>query len=215
MFEPRSGGNSVRACLGQRLPLFPTLWHKDVRLWVTLSVSPISSDRSHSVLKVAMMVEKSVIDNHLKACIIVGFDFLWIAGSSAQSHRPIIFASPDCLVERTFIIEIYLDNSLKSKKELTVPNYRNPLYVAKEYARMIEIGEARSEIDLARIIGISRARVVNLFTKLIKLETSILKLMEKLGDPLTSPIITERMLPPYVNDMKTKDALFKMTSATT
>lgn len=53
-------------------------------------------------------------------------------------------------------------------------NYRNPLYVAKEYARMIETGEAKSESDLARKLGISRVRV-NHFIRLLKLDGSIIR----------------------------------------
>ena len=116
-------------------------------------------------------------------------------------------------MDRTFTIAICLDNPQKSKKEWIATNYRNPLYVAKAYARMLETGEAKSESDIARIMGISRARV-NQFIKLLKLDTLIHQSIEKLGDPLKSPIITERMLRPYVHDMKTKDALIKILSTT-
>lgn len=90
-------------------------------------------------------------------------------------------------------------------------SYRNPLYMAKEYARMIETGEAKSESDLARKMGISRVRV-NQFIRLLKLDTSIIKAIEKFGDPLTSRIITERMLRPYADNIKTKDTLIKILS---
>lgn len=119
--------------------------------------------------------------------------------------------SPDCLVERTFTTEISLENTKKTKKERIIPYYRNPLSVAKEYARMIETGEAKSGSDLARKLGISRVRV-NHFIRLQKLDASIIQSIENLGDPLTSRIITERMLRPYVRDMKTKDALIKILS---
>ena len=107
--------------------------------------------------------------------------------------------SPDCLVDRTFTIEISLDNTKKPKKERILPVYRNPIYVAKEYARMIKTGEAKGESDLARKIGISRVRV-NQFIKLLKLDALIIQSIEKLGDPLTSRIITERMLRPYTRN---------------
>ena len=90
-------------------------------------------------------------------------------------------------------------------------NYHNPLYVAKEYARMIETGEAKNESDLARKIGISRVRV-NHFIRLLKLDASIIQTIEKLGDPLQSRIITERMLRPYVRNLKEKDELIKIIS---
>lgn len=90
-------------------------------------------------------------------------------------------------------------------------NYHNPLYAAKEYARMIETGEAKNESDLARKIGISRVRV-NHFIRLLKLDASIIQTIEKLGDPLKSRIITERMLRPYVRNLKEKDELIKIIS---
>jgi hypothetical protein len=70
---------------------------------------------------------------------------------------------------------------------------------------MIETGEAKNESDLARKLGISRVRV-NQFIRLLKLDTSIIKAIEKLGDPLTSQIITERMLRPYVRNSKAKSS---------
>ena len=119
--------------------------------------------------------------------------------------------SPDCTADRTFTIEITLANTKKPKKERIIPIYRNPLYVAKEYARMIESGEAKSESDVARNLGISRVRV-NQFITLLKLEASIIRTIEKLGDPLRTRIITERMLRPYVRNLKEKGELIKIIS---
>jgi DNA repair protein RadC len=63
---------------------------------------------------------------------------------------------------------------------------------------MINSGEAKNQAELARIKGISRARVTQILN-LLKLNSLIVKKLEKLGDPLKSKIITERMLRPYVN----------------
>ncbi len=62
---------------------------------------------------------------------------------------------------------------------------------------MIKTGQIKSEADLARKLGISRVRV-NQIVRLLKLDTQIVKQIEKLGDPLSSQIVTERMLRPYV-----------------
>ena len=62
---------------------------------------------------------------------------------------------------------------------------------------MINSGEVKSEADLARKLGISRVRV-NQIVRLLKLDSLIIKHIEKLGDPLPSQIITERMLRPYI-----------------
>jgi len=103
-------------------------------------------------------------------------------GRTAQgSSAHVNIGSPDCLVDRTFTIEISLDNPKKPKKERILPIYRNPIYLAKEYARLIETGEARNESDLAQKMGISRVRV-NHFIRLLKLDASIIQIIEKLGD---------------------------------
>lgn len=75
------------------------------------------------------------------------------------------------------------------------PTYRNPIYRAKEYARMIESGQAKNESDLARKIGISRVRVCQ-YVRLLSLDASIVKALEQLGDPFTDRVITERRLSP-------------------
>ena len=62
---------------------------------------------------------------------------------------------------------------------------------------MIKTGQAKSEADLARKLGVSRVRV-NQIIRLLKLDTQIVKQIEKLGDPLSSQIITERILRPYI-----------------
>ena len=77
------------------------------------------------------------------------------------------------------------------------PTYQNPIFRAKEYARMIESGQAKNESDLARKIGISRVRVCQ-YVRLLSLDASVVKALEQLGDPLTKRIITERLLRPYL-----------------
>ncbi|GAG12690.1 unnamed protein product [marine sediment metagenome] len=76
--------------------------------------------------------------------------------------------------------------------------YRNPIYLAREYKQMIESGKVRNQSELARKLGISRARVTQIL-RLLKLDSFLVQELEKLGDPLKSEIITERMLRPYVN----------------
>jgi len=60
------------------------------------------------------------------------------------------------------------------------------------------MGEVKTQAELARIKGISRARVTQILN-LLKLDSLIIQELEKLGDPLKSKIITEQMLRPYVN----------------
>lgn len=58
---------------------------------------------------------------------------------------------------------------------------------------MLHSGEYASQTDLARKIGVSRARV-NQMLRLLKLPPSIQETVLQMGDPLTSLEITERKL---------------------
>ena len=105
--------------------------------------------------------------------------------------------SPDCNIDRTFIYQFFFQTVVK--KSLTPKKiYRNPIYLAKEYKKMIDTGEAKTQAELARLKGISRARVTQILD-LLKLDSLIIQELEKLGDLFKSKIITERMLRPYVN----------------
>jgi len=48
--------------------------------------------------------------------------------------------------------------------------YRNPIYLAKEYKQMIDSGIVKNQAELARIKGISRARVTQILN-LLKLDS--------------------------------------------
>ena len=58
---------------------------------------------------------------------------------------------------------------------------------------MINSGEAKNQAELARIKGISRARVTQILN-LLKLDSDIIQKLDKLGDPLESKIVTENCL---------------------
>ena len=63
---------------------------------------------------------------------------------------------------------------------------------------MIDNGQVKNQADLARKLGISRARATKIL-RLLKLDSLVIQELEKLGDPLKSKIITERILRPYVD----------------
>lgn len=120
--------------------------------------------------------------------------------------------SPNWMADRTFTLTVYfVDKS--PKPEPPRKKHRNPIHLAKEYVRMIETGEAKSESDLARKLNISRVHV-NHITRLLKLNTEIMKAIEQLGDPLTSQVVTERMLRPFVDSQgsKIENLLMKLNS---
>ena len=72
---------------------------------------------------------------------------------------------------------------------------------------MIDSGQARNESDLARQIGISRVRV-NQIIRLLKLDKQVIEIIEQLGDPMKSRIITERCLRNYLKKSPEKQRTF-------
>ena len=100
--------------------------------------------------------------------------------------------SPKWLERRTFSFTIILETKatpiIKPQR-----NYRNPIYLAKEYKLMIQSGQARNESDLARQIGVSRV-TVNHFISLLKLTPDVIQAVEQIGDPMPKRYVTERRL---------------------
>jgi len=109
----------------------------------------------------------------------------------------LLSGSPDCNIDRTFLYKFYLHTTVK-KSSNPKKTYRNPIYLAREFKKILDSGEAKNQAELARIKGISRARVTQILG-LLKLDYLILQELEKLGDPLKVKIITERRLRPYAN----------------
>ena len=106
----------------------------------------------------------------------------------------LLSGSPCCSIERTFIYQFYFQ--ITFKKSLSPKKiYRNPIYLAKEYKKMIDSGETKNQSELAKLKGISRARVTQILN-LLKLDFNIIQELEKFGDPLKSKIITELSLRP-------------------
>ena len=114
--------------------------------------------------------------------------------------------SPDCSIDRTFTYQFYFQKSVK-KSSIPKKTYRNPIYLAREYKQMIDNGDVKNQAQLARLKGISRARVTQIL-RLLKLDSLIIQELEKLGDPLKLKIITERMLRPYVNKSQQEQKYF-------
>ena len=100
--------------------------------------------------------------------------------------------SPDCNIDRTFVSTFYFQTVVEKPSS---PNktYRNPIYLAREYKEMIDTGEVKNQAELARIKGISRARVTQILN-LLKLDKNMIDSLEQIGDPMDSKIISEREL---------------------
>ena len=74
---------------------------------------------------------------------------------------------------------------------------RNPIVVAQEWQHMLDKSECASRADLARQLGISRARVAQVLN-MLDLTPEVLSAAEELGDPLPRTIVSERMLRPLL-----------------
>ena len=103
--------------------------------------------------------------------------------------------SPNRSIHRTFRAVFEMPtipsncNLIKTGKR----QYRNPIYVAKEWRRALDSGEYPSLATLARHLKVSRSRVTQIMN-LLKLSPDVLEMISALGDPLTSPIAAERSL---------------------
>jgi len=106
-------------------------------------------------------------------------------------------SSPDWSIYRTFLYQFYFTNAAKISS-IPKKTYRNPIFLAREYKKIIDSRIVKNQSELAKLKGISRARVTQILN-LLKLNPLVIQELEKLGDSLKSKIITERMIRHYVN----------------
>ena len=71
--------------------------------------------------------------------------------------------------------------------------YRNPIYLVKEWCRLIDKGKYSSPAALSRCLRVSRARVTQIMN-LLQLSPEVTAMISSLGDPLKRPIVVERRL---------------------
>jgi hypothetical protein len=88
---------------------------------------------------------------------------------------------------------IWYNTNLKSSvKRRKTKIFRNPIIQAKEFALEMEL-EDLSKADLARKLGISRARVTQILN-LLKLPEELIREVEEMGDNWEKRFVTERSL---------------------
>ena len=117
-----------------------------------------------------------------------------------------MIGSPYKSIDRTFRAVFRLDvlpNGRKPGKNKPKRSYLNPVILAREWEKMLRSGEYASQTALARKLGVSRVRVTQVLN-LLRLAPEVLERIAGLGDPLTSPIMTERKLRPLVNLPRTE-----------
>ncbi|MBN1355364.1 MarR family transcriptional regulator [bacterium] len=81
---------------------------------------------------------------------------------------------------------------MKSRGEKPRKLYRNPLFLAQEWRKRMQ-ERALSQSELAREMGVSRARVSQILN-LLKLPEDVLVEVRNLGDSMERQRVTERML---------------------
>lgn len=86
----------------------------------------------------------------------------------------------------------------KTLKPKPLRRYRNPIVLAKEWQETLGKGDCSCPADLARNLKVSRARVTQVL-RLLRLTPEVLNDLVAIGDPLASPIVTERKLRPILN----------------
>jgi hypothetical protein len=75
--------------------------------------------------------------------------------------------------------------------------YRNPIYLAKEWRKALDNGQYASLSELACRLNVSRARVTQIMN-LLNLSPKVIDIISSMGDPISDPIIAERMLRPLL-----------------
>ena len=100
--------------------------------------------------------------------------------------------SPGWNIWRTFSCQFNFEIRVQSNF-LPKKIYRNPIYIAKEYKKILDSGEVKNQADLARMKDISRARVTQVLN-LLKLDKSILNELKEIGGLMDKKFISERIL---------------------
>ena len=98
---------------------------------------------------------------------------------------------------------VVLPNGRKPGKKKPKRTYRNPVFLAREWEKMLRSGKSASQTALARKLGVSRVRVTQVLN-LLRLAPDVLEKIAGLGDPLTSRILTERKLRAIVSLARTE-----------
>ena len=90
-----------------------------------------------------------------------------------MSKGCLLSGSPNCSIDRTFTSIFYFSPKVKKFNQI-IPKYQNPIYLAREYKCMIDNGQVKNQPALAKLKGVSRARVTQILN-LLKLDKSFIK----------------------------------------
>lgn len=107
--------------------------------------------------------------------------------------------SPNGSIHRTFkaVFEMPVTKSNHGLIKICKRQYRNPMYLAREWRKALDNGEYASPAALACYFKVSRARVTQIMN-LLDLSPKVINIISSLGDPVGSPIVAERRLRPLL-----------------
>lgn len=113
--------------------------------------------------------------------------------------RAFLFWLPGGRGDRTLIWDVFdyvfETDRRRMKRIRVIRTYRNPIFLAREWAEAMKAGGFTTRRAFAKAIGMSHARVFQMLG-LLDLGPGVLQRLEALGDPLHSRAITERKLRP-------------------
>jgi hypothetical protein len=95
------------------------------------------------------------------------------------------------------VFDMPMPQSNRNLLKIGKRQYRNPIYVAREWRTSLDNGEYASPVALARGLRISRARVTQIMN-LLKLSPEVIEVISSLGDPLRTPGVSEKRLRPLL-----------------
>ena len=108
--------------------------------------------------------------------------------------------SPNRSIHRTFRATFempvvpFKHNLIKVGKR----QYRNPIYLAREWRVLLDEGKCSSPAALSRYLQVSRARVTQIMN-LLRLSPEVIEMISSLGDPIQGPVVTERKFRPLLS----------------
>ena len=115
------------------------------------------------------------------------------------------------MAERTLIWDVFgyvLESDRRRMGRIKpIRTYRNPIFLARDWAEAMEAGNFRSQRAFAIAIGLSHARVSQMLS-LLRLCPDAQDALDALGDPLYSRKITERKLRAFVSLPAIEQKLF-------
>lgn len=86
-----------------------------------------------------------------------------------------------------------VSSSTRASQQHPAKRYRNPTIMAQDWQHLLIGAAGSSRAELARLLGVSRARVTQVLG-LLELAPEVVTAIAALGDPMPGPIVTERLL---------------------